>query len=220
MGRAEVDRATGIERVGDGNGPGYHPMPNGWNGDWRRVPGPSRQWNGGWFRAVGGRMVLLVGGRAVRGRGCPRTGSGVPAAGPLIILSQIGEVRLGAGVIRSQPVLSPSGSGFAPPNEISYRAVKLLKVPAAFGRLYLRCCAGFPQMGQKSLNLSPQHSASRHHHTISRTWAAAGAPSVIGGLHNRVSSERSLAILTSGRNLREESSRGVRRVHSLWDCSE
>ena len=48
MGRAEVDRATGIERVGNGNGPGYHPMPNGWNGDWRRVPGPSRQWNGGW----------------------------------------------------------------------------------------------------------------------------------------------------------------------------
>jgi len=48
MGRAEVDRATGIEQVGDGNGPGYHPMPNGWNGDWRRVPGPSRQWNGGW----------------------------------------------------------------------------------------------------------------------------------------------------------------------------
>ena len=47
MGRAEVDRATNIERVGDGNGPGYHPMPNGWNGDWRRVPGPSRQWNGG-----------------------------------------------------------------------------------------------------------------------------------------------------------------------------
>jgi len=29
-------------------GPGYHPMPNGWNGDSRRVPGPSRQWNGGW----------------------------------------------------------------------------------------------------------------------------------------------------------------------------
>ena len=29
-------------------GPNYYPMPNGWNGDWRRVPGPSRQWNGGW----------------------------------------------------------------------------------------------------------------------------------------------------------------------------
>ena len=29
-------------------GPGYHPMPNGWYGDSRRVPGPSRQWNGGW----------------------------------------------------------------------------------------------------------------------------------------------------------------------------
>src|SRR5215468_3917815 len=28
-------------------GPGYHPMPNGWNGDWRRVPSRSRQWNGG-----------------------------------------------------------------------------------------------------------------------------------------------------------------------------
>ena len=46
MGRAEVDRATGIEQVGDGNGPGYHPMPHGWNGDWRRVSGPSRQWKG------------------------------------------------------------------------------------------------------------------------------------------------------------------------------
>ena len=29
------------------NGPGYHPMPNGWDGDWRRVPGPLRQSNGG-----------------------------------------------------------------------------------------------------------------------------------------------------------------------------
>jgi len=28
-------------------GPGYYPMPNGWNGDWRRLPGPSHQWNGG-----------------------------------------------------------------------------------------------------------------------------------------------------------------------------
>ena len=28
-------------------GPGYHPMPNGWNGDWRRAPSSSRQWNGG-----------------------------------------------------------------------------------------------------------------------------------------------------------------------------
>ena len=28
-------------------GPGYHPMPNGWDGDWRRVPSPSPQWNGG-----------------------------------------------------------------------------------------------------------------------------------------------------------------------------
>jgi hypothetical protein len=28
-------------------GPGSYPMPNGWNGDWRRAPSPSRQWNGG-----------------------------------------------------------------------------------------------------------------------------------------------------------------------------
>ena len=72
MGRAEVDRATGIEQVGDGNGPGYHPMPNGWNGDWRRVAGPSRHWNGG----------------PVSPRGCPNCptsgwgpylGSGFPA---------------------------------------------------------------------------------------------------------------------------------------------
>jgi hypothetical protein len=27
-------------------GPGYYPMPNGWNGDWRRVSGPSQQWKG------------------------------------------------------------------------------------------------------------------------------------------------------------------------------
>jgi hypothetical protein len=26
--------------------PGYQ-MPRGWDGDWRRAPGPSRQWNGG-----------------------------------------------------------------------------------------------------------------------------------------------------------------------------
>jgi hypothetical protein len=26
--------------------PGYQ-MPNGWDGDWRRAPGPSPQWNGG-----------------------------------------------------------------------------------------------------------------------------------------------------------------------------
>jgi len=28
-------------------GPGSYSMPNGWDGDWRRAPGPSRQWNGG-----------------------------------------------------------------------------------------------------------------------------------------------------------------------------
>ena len=28
-------------------GSGWYPMPNGWDGDWRRAPGRSRQWNGG-----------------------------------------------------------------------------------------------------------------------------------------------------------------------------
>ena len=28
-------------------GPGSYTMPNGWDGDWRRAPGLSRQWNGG-----------------------------------------------------------------------------------------------------------------------------------------------------------------------------
>src|SRR5215472_9128845 len=36
---------TAVE--GGSLGPGYYPMPNGWNGDWRRAPSPSRQWNGG-----------------------------------------------------------------------------------------------------------------------------------------------------------------------------
>lgn len=36
-----------VVQVRDGNSPGWHPMPNGWNGDWRRVSAPSRQWNGG-----------------------------------------------------------------------------------------------------------------------------------------------------------------------------
>ena len=38
---------SGIVQIWDGNGPGWHPMPNGWNGDWRRIPRASRQWNGG-----------------------------------------------------------------------------------------------------------------------------------------------------------------------------
>jgi hypothetical protein len=28
-------------------GPNYYPMPNGWNGDWRRAPNPAPQWSGG-----------------------------------------------------------------------------------------------------------------------------------------------------------------------------
>ena len=35
-------------------GPNYYPMPNGWNGDWRRAPSPSPQWNGGPVSRHGG----------------------------------------------------------------------------------------------------------------------------------------------------------------------
>ena len=28
-------------------GPGWYPMPDGWDDDWRRAAGASRQWNGG-----------------------------------------------------------------------------------------------------------------------------------------------------------------------------
>src|SRR6516164_7110930 len=58
------------------------------------------------FRGVGGRMVHLVGGLTVLGRASPLTGSGVPAAGSLIIHSQTGAARLGAGVIRSNGIPS------------------------------------------------------------------------------------------------------------------
>ena len=62
--------APGLVQVWDGSRPGWHPMPNGWNGDWRRVSGPSRQWKGAgpprWVPngAVGGC--------------CPYPGQGVP----------------------------------------------------------------------------------------------------------------------------------------------
>jgi hypothetical protein len=39
--------------------------------------------------------------------------------------------------------------------EISYRGVKLSRVPAAFGRLELRCGANLPQVAQPSGGLPP-----------------------------------------------------------------
>ena len=51
-------------------GPGWYPMPNGWDGDWRQAPGPSRQRNGG----------------PVSPRGCPncRPGGSGPYGGPWV----------------------------------------------------------------------------------------------------------------------------------------
>src|ERR1700751_2374197 len=50
---------------------------------------------------------------SMRVRGCLRTGSGVPAVAPSIILSQIGAVRPMAGVIRSQPGVQSLQLGYA-----------------------------------------------------------------------------------------------------------
>ena len=95
--------APSIVHVWGGNGPGFHPMPNGWDGDWRRVPSPSHQWNGrSVSRGAGGRMVLPTGGLAVWGRASLLTGSGVLRSELLIIPSPIGEDRLVAGAIRNQ----------------------------------------------------------------------------------------------------------------------
>jgi hypothetical protein len=99
------------------------------------------------FRRVGARIVLLVGGVPMRGRGSPLTGSGVPAAAPSIIRSQIGAARRAVGVIRSQPAFSPSGSGFTPPNESSYRGVKLFGVSAALGAILPAVRCGFAAGG-------------------------------------------------------------------------
>ena len=52
-------------------GPGYYPIPNGWDGDWRRVPGPSHQWNGGWASRHWGP-------NGPPGRWCPCAVQGVP----------------------------------------------------------------------------------------------------------------------------------------------
>jgi hypothetical protein len=56
------------------------------------------------FRRVGARIVLLVVGVPIRGWASPRTGSGVPRAGRLIIRSQTGVARRAAGVTPSSKI--------------------------------------------------------------------------------------------------------------------
>jgi hypothetical protein len=48
MGRAGAGPAPGIVQVWDGNGPVWHPAPNGWRSGWHQGTGHLRQWNGGW----------------------------------------------------------------------------------------------------------------------------------------------------------------------------
>src|SRR6266481_4034668 len=64
------------------------------------------------FRPIGGRTAVLSDGVLLAGRASLLTGSGVPAATPLIIRSQIGGDRPEAGVIRSWKPLSNLGRGF------------------------------------------------------------------------------------------------------------
>jgi hypothetical protein len=63
-----------------------------------------------------------------------------------MILSQIGEARPAAGVIRKAK--SPR-LGFSQPYEISYRGVKLPRISAALGRCYLRHGSDLPQGGPR-----------------------------------------------------------------------
>ena len=109
-------------------------------------PAPRANGTADRFRSVGARIVLPAGRPAVRGPVSPLTGSGVPAAGPSIIPLRTGEGQPVAGVIHSRLVLSASASGFTPPDEMSYRAVKLHRVSAALGASELRCGADLPQV--------------------------------------------------------------------------
>jgi hypothetical protein len=84
-------------------GPGWYPMPNGWNGDWRRAPAPQANGTADRFRRFGVRIVLPAGGPAVRGPVSQLTGSGVPAPPPSIIPLRTGAGRPAAGAIHSQP---------------------------------------------------------------------------------------------------------------------
>ena len=65
------------------------------------------------------------------GPGCLRIGSGVPVAAPSIIPSRIGEVRLGAGVIRNRLVLSTSGSVSSALRDLM-PLLKFLRISPAF----------------------------------------------------------------------------------------
>ena len=96
-----------------GLGPGTYSVPNGWDGDWHRAPDPSRQWNGGPVSQRWCPNCPPGGWDPMRIQGCLRTGSGVPAVAPSIILSQIGAVRPMAGVIRSQPGVQSPQLGFS-----------------------------------------------------------------------------------------------------------
>src|SRR5262249_8599434 len=99
------------------------------------------------FRVIGARTGGLGGGFAVWGRASLLPGSTFPGAQSLIIRWQTGAGRPATRVVRSQPMLSSCGSGFSPPYEISYRVVKLPRVPAALGAILPAARGRFPAGG-------------------------------------------------------------------------
>ena len=159
----------------------WQPMPNGWNGDWHRTPGVSR---------TGFRTVLLADGSAVRCLWCRRIGSGSLAAPFSIIPSQTGAALPVAGVIHSRLVLSPSSSGFIPPCEISYRGVKLPRVPAALGAILPavrgRFAAGGGQFFAPGLPMFARHEYRTGEHdkravrAVVRWWRGKLKPQALG----------------------------------------
>lgn len=88
--RTGGDLASGIVQIGDGDGTERQSSPN-------RATGSAGQWKGGWRKGQDRAPLAL--GDAMPGPGSLPTGSGVRAAGPLIIHLQTGEDRTEAGAI-------------------------------------------------------------------------------------------------------------------------
>ena len=98
MGPANAGPAAGIVLARDDGGWSRHlglsaPI---------QTAGRAHQWNDGGGRPQWGPNGIMAGGVPMVGRRSPLTGSGVPAAGPSIIPSRIGEAQPAGGVIRSR----------------------------------------------------------------------------------------------------------------------
>jgi hypothetical protein len=99
---APVRMPPGVIQMWDYGGSGRHSGAIGA----RPTAGRAHQWNDRGGPPHWGRTVTPAGRVPTAGQGSPLIGSGVPAAGPSIIPSPIGEVRRVGGVIRSRGVRS------------------------------------------------------------------------------------------------------------------